>query len=91
MSIITKTIIRCDKCGYEYPNDYYFRVKDWYFCEDENDEKLHFCSQECAKSYSELNDVVIFTNRKVAQKEANDYIKDDRDNFIQEMNNYFSY
>lgn len=55
----TTTIIRCDECGYEEPNDYYFGSRDWYFCENEKNEVFHFCSEDCKRS------CVLYSNERI--------------------------
>ena len=55
MTILTRKIIYCNECGYEEPNNYCFRARDWIFAEDNSKEKYHFCSMECAQLFDKKN------------------------------------
>lgn len=49
--ILTNKRIRCNECGYEEPNNYYFGVTTWYFVKS-NKDNYHFCGKECSDNYA---------------------------------------
>lgn len=60
MTISNSPRIRCDSCGYEWPNDYYYGKKDWIEATNaDTDKQVHFCSKECAQQYSKDEDVLL--------------------------------
>jgi len=53
MTILTKTVIYCNECGYEEPNNYHYGARDWIFAVNNLKEEFHFCSMDCAKFFDE--------------------------------------
>lgn len=55
------TKVICDECHYETPNDYYFGVKTWIFCdrkeiETGEIEEVHFCGKDCYDYHKQMGE-----------------------------------
>ena len=77
MSISTSTVMRCDECGYESPNDYYYGQKNWRIftasVEGEQAREYHLCSAECHKEFRRENPDVELSNLRAVSSLSQEF------------------
>ena len=75
LTVLTKTVIICNECNYEYPNDYYGGIRDWIIATNSGGYEYHFCSKDCFEYYVKEDIKLSLTISKVLNNCEDEFIK----------------